>query len=58
MMQIEIVKNDQANFTCTCCGHHENADDNASKNIAIPCIDKIIDEYIAAKKQVACVKED
>ena len=51
-------KNDQANFTCTCCGHHENADDNASKNIAIPCIDKIIDEYIAAKKQVVCVKED
>ena len=37
-------KNDQANFTCKVCGHHENADINASKNISIPYIDKIIAE--------------
>lgn len=39
-------KKDQANFTCKICGHHENADINASKNIAIPYIDEIIKEYI------------
>ena len=44
-------KKDQANFTCTCCGHHENADINASKNIAIPYIDKIINEYISNNKE-------
>ena len=49
-------KNDQANFTCTCCGHHENADINASKNIAVPNIDIIIKEYIEAKKQAASTK--
>lgn len=37
-------KNNQANFTCKICGHHENADINASKNISIPYIDKIIAE--------------
>lgn len=37
-------KNNQANFTCKICGHHENADINASKNISIPYIDKIIEE--------------
>ena len=36
-------KKDQANFTCKICGHHENADINASKNISIPYIDKIIE---------------
>ena len=36
-------KNDQSNFTCKVCGHHENADINASKNISIPYIDKIIE---------------
>ena len=35
-------KNNQANFTCKICGYHENADINASKNIAIPFIDEII----------------
>ena len=33
---------DQANFTCQICGHKENADINASKNISIPYIDEII----------------
>lgn len=37
-------KNDQANFTCKICGHKENADINASKNISIPFIDEIIKE--------------
>ncbi|MDM0581916.1 transposase [Clostridium perfringens] len=39
-------KNNQAKFECIICGHKENADINASKNIAIPYIDKIIKEYI------------
>lgn len=37
-------KNDQAKFECKICGHKENADINASKNIAVPFIDKIIEE--------------
>ena len=37
-------KKDQANFTCQICGHKENADINASKNISIPFIDEIIKE--------------
>ena len=37
-------KKDQANFTCQICGHKENADINASKNISIPYIDEIIKE--------------
>lgn len=35
-------KNDQAKFECKICGHKENADINASKNISIPYIDEII----------------
>lgn len=35
-------KNNQAKFECKVCGHSENADINASKNIAIPDIDNII----------------
>lgn len=35
---------DQAKFECVVCGHKENADINASKNIAIPYIDTIIKE--------------
>lgn len=34
----------QAKFECVVCGHKENADINASKNIAIPFIDTIIKE--------------
>ena len=37
-------KENQADFTCKICGHKENADINASKNIAIPFIDKIIED--------------
>lgn len=37
-------KNNQAKFECKICGHKENADINASKNIAVPFIDKIIEE--------------
>lgn len=37
-------KNNQAKFECRVCGHTDNADINASKNIAIPEIDKIIDK--------------
>lgn len=40
-------KNNQAKFKCTVCGHEDNADINACKNIAIPNIDKIIEEYLA-----------
>lgn len=39
-------KNNQAEFKCVICKHSENADINASKNIAIPYIDKIISEYL------------
>ncbi len=39
-------KKDQANFTCVVCGHKENADINASKNICIPNIEKIIEEQL------------
>lgn len=35
-------KKDQSNFTCKVCGHHENADINASKNISLPNIEQII----------------
>jgi IS605 OrfB family transposase len=37
-------KNNQSKFECKVCGHKENADINASKNISIPFIDKIISE--------------
>lgn len=37
-------KKDQARFECKICGHKENADINASKNISIPNIDKIIED--------------
>lgn len=43
-------KNNQAKFKCVVCGHEENADINASKNIAIPHIDKIIDTYLKETK--------
>lgn len=43
-------KNDQAKFECKICGHKDNADVNASKNIAIPYIDKIIETYLKDNK--------
>lgn len=46
-------KNNQAKFECIVCGHKENADINASKNIAIPQIDTVIKEYIKDKKEAA-----
>lgn len=36
-------KNNQPKFECVVCGHKENADINAAKNIALPYIDKIIE---------------
>lgn len=45
-------KNNQAKFKCVVCGHEDNADINACKNIAIPNIDKIIDTYIKEIKKV------
>lgn len=44
-------ENNQAKFECKICKHTENADINASKNIAIPYIDKIITEYINDMKK-------
>ena len=45
-------KNNQAKFKCVVCGHEDNADINAAKNIAIPNIDRIIDTYIKEIKKV------
>ena len=45
-------KNNRAKFKCTVCGHEDNADINAAKNIAIPNIDKIIDRKIKEIKKV------
>lgn len=39
-------KNNQSKFKCLNCEYQENADINASMNIALPNIDKIIKEYI------------
>lgn len=44
-------KKNQAKFKCIVCGHEEDADINASKNIAIPHIDTIIKEYIKESKK-------
>lgn len=44
-------KKDQAKFKCVICGHEDNADINASKNIAMPNIDKIIKEYLNIKNK-------
>ncbi|MCI9069957.1 transposase [Clostridium sp.] len=43
-------KNNQERFKCVICGHTDNADVNASKNIAIPDIDKIIKDYLSINK--------
>ena len=42
----------QARFICQQCGYEENADYNASQNIGIKDIDKIIDQELKVKKQV------
>ena len=39
-------KGSQAKFKCVTCGHEENADVNAARNISIPMIDSIIVEYL------------
>jgi putative transposase len=39
-------KNNQAKFECIVCGHNENADINASKNISLPRIEEIIKEQL------------
>lgn len=41
-------KKNQAKFECTVCGHKENADINAAKNIAIPNIEQIIKGDLAS----------
>lgn len=46
-------KNNQAKFKCVVCGHEDNADINACKNIAIPNIDSIIDKYIKGIKKAS-----
>lgn len=43
-------KNNQEKFKCVECGHTDNADVNASKNIAIPNIDQIIKDYLSDNK--------
>lgn len=45
-------KDNQSKFKCVICGHEDNADINASKNIAIPNIDKIINTYISDTEKV------
>lgn len=42
-------KNNQAKFKCTSCGHEDNADINAAKNISLPNIDQIIKEQLKTK---------
>ncbi|MBU3126729.1 RNA-guided endonuclease InsQ/TnpB family protein [Clostridium tagluense] len=42
-------KNNQAKFECIVCGHKENADINASKNISLPNIEEIIKEQLKTK---------
>ena len=39
-------KNNQAKFECVACGHKDNADVNAARNIAIPGIESIINEQL------------
>lgn len=41
----------QKDFICTVCNHKENADVNASKNIAIPTIENTIKEYLKEHKK-------
>jgi len=43
-------KGNQAKFKCVTCGHEENADINAARNISIPMIDSIIVEQLKMMK--------
>ena len=43
-------KNNQAKFLCVECGYKENADINASKNIALPNIEELIKIELKGKK--------
>lgn len=44
-------KNNQSKFECNFCGHVENADVNASKNISLPNIEDLIKEYIKTENK-------
>lgn len=44
-------KKDQEHFKCTACNYTDNADINASKNIAILNIDSIIENYLKNKNK-------
>jgi len=43
------IKKDQSKFKCMSCGHTDNADINAARNIAIPEIEKIINNTLKNK---------
>jgi transposase len=40
----------QEQFVCTTCGHKDNADRNASRNIAYPNIQEIIEEQLEIQR--------
>lgn len=45
-------KNNQAKFVCVNCGHEDNADINASNNLALPNIEELIEEYLKNHKTI------
>jgi len=50
-------KANQSKFKCAVCGHEENADINAARNIAIPEIDKIITEQLKTQNNCTSYEE-